>query len=84
VDLVVPEAKCPPVEPFERSFTSLIIFQVIGMLAAVRFDDDLCLWAGEVGNVPSQPHLPPELETLAPSAAQMRPEDFLLRRHFAS
>ena len=82
-DVVVPEANDTPAlagEPFGPPF----IGNVLGMLAAVRFDDEPVLGAGEVNDEGADRMLSSEAIAAEASCAQVSPETDLGVRRCAS
>lgn len=80
-DLIVPETQSAPAEGGEGSLALGIVLCVVGMLAAVGFDHQSRLRAGEVGDIAGEPHLLAEFRSTEAAVAEMGPEQAFLGRH---
>jgi len=72
--VVVPEAQNPIALRLKPHRAFSVTSDLIGVLAAVHFDDESRGETDEVGNVGAEGHLPPKAVAIGLLAAQSRPE----------
>ena len=65
-DVVVPEPEHSEALSLEPPGAQGVGFRVLGMLAAVQFDDQFCRVTGEVRDIRADLNLPPELGAIQP------------------
>ena len=75
-NVVVPEANDPPSPPLEPRRPAPVVVAV-GMLSAIRLDDQAVLEAGEIDDEGSEGMLTAELVALEPPPAQSAPQPTL-------
>ena len=72
-NLVIPVAQHPEAQSLQHLGSPLVIGKLLKMLPAVQLDDQPCIKADEVGDVPGQGHLPTEAEASQLPSAQLLP-----------
>ena len=79
-NVIVPEANDPPSPPLEPRRPAPVVVAV-GMLSAIRLDDQAVHEAGEIDDEAPEGMLTAELEALKPPPAQSAPQATLGVRH---